>query len=178
MDIGSIFLILALFILVIIFISRPLLERKAIHLSSATKELSSLMAERDQLVTAIQDLDEDYHLGKIPVDTYPTQRQDLLQKGADILRQIDTYQPAPANLPPQARMTASLSSPQILADDSAAQVTKNGGAVPPVPDDELEQRIAARRRVISEKASGFCPRCGRPVHASDRFCPKCGTTLV
>ncbi|NJD58819.1 MAG: hypothetical protein C3F13_06135 [Anaerolineales bacterium] len=31
---------------------------------------------------------------------------------------------------------------------------------------------------MSEKAAGFCPKCGKPVHASDRFCPKCGATLI
>lgn len=55
-------------------------------------------------------------------------------------------------------------------------VRVNGNGVK-VPDDELEQAIARRRRVRKEKAVGFCPRCGDPVHQSDRFCPKCGAQL-
>jgi NADH pyrophosphatase NudC (nudix superfamily) len=43
--------------------------------------------------------------------------------------------------------------------------------------DDLEALIAARRRARQEKASGFCPNCGKPVQESDRFCPKCGARL-
>src|SRR3989337_3677596 len=93
MDIGSIFLILALLVLVGLFIGRPLFERKAISVSEEEHELSSLLAERDRLLNALQELDFDYSLGKIPEDDYPAQRALLVQKGADILRQLDTYQP-------------------------------------------------------------------------------------
>jgi predicted amidophosphoribosyltransferase len=31
---------------------------------------------------------------------------------------------------------------------------------------------------MQEKAGGFCPKCGRPIHVSDRFCPRCGATLA
>jgi hypothetical protein len=45
-------------------------------------------------------------------------------------------------------------------------------------DDDLEKLLADRRRARREKAAGFCPRCGGPVHKSDRFCPKCGGKIA
>ena len=178
MDIGSIFLILALLIPVVIFISRPLFERATTKISDSGRDLSTLLAERDQVVATIQELDDDYNLGKIPSENYPSQRLTLLQNGADILRQIDTFQMSPIRVTAEDRLEAAIMARRTTLDAASTAVKKNGNAVPPVPDDDLEQRIAIRRRTMNEKAGGFCPKCGRPVHASDHFCPRCGAVLV
>ncbi len=178
MDIGSIFLILALLIPVVIFIIRPLVERRSTSFSPEEQEISSLLAERDRVVSTIQELDDDYILGKIPADNYPSQRQSLLQTGAYILRKIDAFQPAPVVAAAEDRLEAAIVAHRISRDGVVSTARKNGNAVPPVPDDDLEQRIASRRRTRQGKAGGFCPKCGRPVQAEDRFCPKCGATLV
>jgi hypothetical protein len=178
MDIGSIFLILALLIPVAIFISRPLLERSATSVSHAEQDISTLLARRDQVVATIQELDDDYNLGKLPAENYPSQRQTLLQNGADILRQIDGYQLSPGPGTAEDRLEAAIIARRLTLDANHSPARKNGNAVPPVPDDDLEQRIASRRRTMQGKAGGFCPKCGRPVQAADRFCPRCGATLV
>jgi hypothetical protein len=177
MDIGSIFLILAILIPVVIFIYRPFMDRKISAASDGDKDISNLLAERDQVVALLQELDDDYHLGKIPSEIYPTERQVLLQNGADILRQIDAYQTAIATETPEDRLEAAIIARRATSDGVQNGTRKNGNAVPPVPDDDLEQRIASRRRSMQGKAAGFCPKCGRPVQAADRFCPKCGATL-
>lgn len=178
MDIGSIFLILALLILVIIYISRPLMERSSTSVTHEEQDISTLLAKRDQVVASVQELDDDYNLGKIPKENYPAQRLTLLQKGAEILRQIDTHQISPIFETAENRLEAAIVARRLTLDGTLASSRKNGNAVPPVPDDELEQRIASRRRSMQEKAGGFCPKCGLPVQASDRFCPRCGATLV
>jgi hypothetical protein len=178
MDIGSTFLILALLIPVLIYISRPLMERSSASGSLPEQDISNLLAERDQVVATIQELDDDYTLGKIPSESYPDQRLTLLQKGADILRQIDDHQLAPNTLTAADRLEAAIVARRFTLDATHAPARKNGNAVPPVPDDDLEQRIASRRRSMQEKAGGFCPKCGRPIHVSDRFCPRCGATLA
>jgi hypothetical protein len=178
MDIGSLFLLLALVIPVVIYISRPLLEHPAIKLSDSEKDISTLLAERDRVVTTIQELDDDYNLGKIPSENYPSQRLVLLQNGAEILRQIDAHQTTPVIATTEDRLEAAFVARRRTLDSTPASGKKNGSAVPPIPDDDLEQRIAIRRRTMSEKAAGFCPRCGKPVHAADNFCPKCGATLA
>lgn len=178
MDIGSIFLILALLIPVVIYIGRPLLETSPAGVSHSDQDISTLLASRDQVVTAIQDLDDDYNLGKIPEEIYSEKRSDLLENGAKVLRQIDATQVATTRSTPEDLLEDAIIARRLTLETSAIPAKKNGNAVPPVPDDDLEQRIASRRRMMNEKAGGFCPKCGRPVHISDRFCPKCGTELA
>ena len=79
MDIGSIFLILALLILVVIFISRPFFERSITRVTHSERDISTLLAKHEQMVATIQELDDDYNLGKIPAENYPAQRLTLLQ---------------------------------------------------------------------------------------------------
>ena len=178
MDIGSIFLIFALLIPVVIFISRPLIERSLTSANHKDQDISTLLASLDQVVATISELDDDYTLGKIPSDSYPAQRLALLQNGADILRQIDTIRTSAASDSAEARLEAAVATQRQGIEANHSNGRKNGNAVPPVPDDDLEQRIASRRRSMQEKAAGFCPKCGRPVQVNDHFCPKCGASLV
>lgn len=192
MDIGLIFLTLTLLVLVGLFVSRPLFERgKQVGPAGSTgqvdHDLSALLAERDRILNALQELDFDYTLGKIPEEDYPFQRADLLQRGAAVLRRLDEMQAqAPAD-DAEARIEAVIAARR--ADAQAAPATpvfipgngrqKNSAALQvAAPDDEIEAVLANRRRLRKEKAAGFCPQCGDPVQKSDRFCPNCGKTLA
>jgi ribosomal protein S27AE len=198
MDIGSIFLILALLILVGLFISRPLFERKAIAVSQEEHEFSFLMAERDRILTALQELDFDHALGKIPEADYPAQRASLLQRGATILRQLDKYDHKSSQGDWESQIEAAIAarrretgrqfnrrgpSYRSSAPKGAEQDVQESGAEPASQlsgtnvDDDLEAQIAARRRVKQGKAAGFCPQCGRAVQKSDKFCPNCGASV-
>ena len=178
MDIGSLFLILGLFILVGLFVARPFFERTARVVSQEEQDLSALMAERDRVLNALQELDFDFALQKIPEAEYPAQRAILLQKGVEILRQIDAYQPQAAATDVEARIEAAIAARRAdAARQPAVRPAAAAAAVIESPDDELERLLASRRRQRSEKAAGFCPQCGGPVQKSDRFCPRCGATL-
>ena len=203
MDIGSIFLILALLLLVGLFVSRPLFERRAVAVSREEHELSFLMAERDRILTALQELDFDHSLGKIPAEDYPGQRAALLQRGADILRQMDQYGDKVSEADWEAQMEAAIAARRretgrqaqrrrtpwqsraaVVADDDKVEDDNQVEDDDQVKahdhveaDDDLEAQIAARRRSKREKAAGFCPQCGRAVQKSDQFCPKCGERL-
>src|SRR5215212_3557064 len=95
MQITALFFTLAILILVGIYLYAPFMERRARRVTEEEHELSTLLAERDRVINSLQELDFDYKLGKIPEEDYPSQRAGLLQKGADILRQIDTLAPQP-----------------------------------------------------------------------------------
>jgi NADH pyrophosphatase NudC (nudix superfamily) len=132
-------------------------------------ELSALLAERDRVINSLQELDFDYKLGKIPEEDYPAQRSSLLQKGADILRRIDSIAPEPASVQDvDARIEKAIAARRADASLVKAEVS----------EDDLEAMIAARRKGRRERSSGFCPKCGKPIMASDRFCPACGKSLV
>lgn len=168
MQITAIFFTLAILILVAIYLYAPFMERRARRVTEEEHELSTLMAERDRVVNSLQELDFDFKLGKIPEEDYPAQRASLLQKGADLLRKIDTIAPQPVSVQDaDARIERA-----IAARRADASVNR-----PEPTDDDLESMIQARRKGRKEKSSGFCPKCGKPVMISDRFCPSCGKSL-
>jgi hypothetical protein len=168
MELTAIFLSLAVLIVVGVYLYAPFMERRARRVTEEEHELSALMAERDRVITSLQELDFDFKLGKIPQEDYPVQRAGLLQKGADILKQIDTLAPQPTSAQDtEARLERAIAARR--ADAAIARVE--------VADDELEAMISARRKGRTNKSAGFCPRCGKPVMVSDRFCPSCGKSL-
>lgn len=195
MDIGSLLLILALLLLVGMFIARPLVNRESAVRSPESDqvdhELSSLLAERDRILTALQELDFDHALGKIPEEDYPVQRALLVQQGAEVYRQLDRLEITEAGDDMEARIEAAIAARRrltampglvqgrgrmpVLEAEGATAV--GGGSNLSAADDELEVLLADRRRTRPDKSAGFCPQCGRPVQKSDRFCPKCGKAL-
>lgn len=189
MDLGSIFLILALLILVGMFIGRPLFEQKReISTVGAIDERehqrSALLAERDRILNAIQELDFDNALGKIPAEDYPGQRQRLLVNGAAVLRQLDALETGapPDDASAEDLLEAAIAARRVeqiehTAVDHTSDDLVGRAASADVEDDELEAMLARRRRARQEKAAGFCHKCGGPVRKSDKFCPKCGAKI-
>jgi hypothetical protein len=191
MEIGSIFLILALLLLVGLFVGRPFLADKQSQeavptLDQADHERSSLLAERDRLLHALKELDFDYALGKIPEEDYPPQRALLMQQGVEILRKLDALQPDEEPVSAEERLEAAIAARRAELKGMAQPVSGNGktssawvaSAVVAAPDDELEVMLSNRRRIRQDKAAGFCPKCGTPLQKSDQFCPKCGARIV
>lgn len=176
MDIGALLLLLAVIVGVAFFVARPFLEHSRISIASpAEHELSSLLAERDRLITALQELDFDYTLGKIPADDYPATRADLLQRAADALRRLDAFQASSANASgAESRVEAAVAARRA---DAAIRRAAAAPVAALSEEDALEDLLAARRAARLEKAAGFCPKCGKPVTRADKFCPHCGKSL-
>lgn len=172
MDLGAILLLVALLIAVGLYLAAPLLGHPRRPVAQETLEASSLMAERDRVIAALQELDFDYKLGKVPPEDYPAQRSSLLEKGADVLRQLD------ALLPAVQAATREQLDPNSRMERAAAAGRADAAAVPnSLEDDHIESMLAARRAVRRAKSAGFCPRCGKPVLVTDEFCAHCGRRL-
>jgi hypothetical protein len=168
MELTAIFFSLAVLILVGIYLYAPFMERRARRVTEEEHELSALMAERDRVINALHELDFDFKLGKIPEEDYPVQRSTLLQKGADILRKIDSLAPQATSSPDtEARLERAIAVRRADAPLARIEVT----------DDDLESLISSRRKSRTKKSAGFCPKCGKPVMITDRFCPSCGKSL-
>ncbi len=168
-SIGSIFLILAVLVGVVFYVTQPYAGRRLRRMTSETHEVSALLAERDRVVNALQELDFDFKLNKIPAEDYPAQRAALLQKGAEILKQLDALHISESAASAEDRVEKAVAARRADASASSAESAPD--------DDQIEAMIAARRSGRKEKAGGFCPRCGKPVLSSDRFCPSCGKSL-
>lgn len=168
MEIAAILLTFGVIILVGLYLYAPLLERQGRRVTAEEHELSSLLAERDRVVNSLQELDFDFKLGKIPEGDYPAQRASLLQKGADILRNIDSFSPQSGSAQDtESRLEKAVASRRADASAKQAEIT----------DDDLETMIVSRRKARKNKSAGFCPKCGKPVLISDKFCPSCGKSL-
>ena len=168
MELTAIFFSLAVLILVGMYLYAPFIERRARRVTEEEHELSALMAERDRVINSLQELDFDFKLGKIPEEDYPIQRSTLLQKGADILRKIDTLAPSSTQVDTETRIEQAIAARRADASVAKSQVS----------DDDLESLISTRRKGRKDKSVGFCPRCGKPIMATDRFCPSCGKSLT
>lgn len=184
MDLGSVFVILSLLLLVGLFIARPFLEARPSKAKAPTtnqQQVSALLAERDQVLNALQELDFDAALGKIPQEDYPAQRAALLQHGAEVLQQLDALRGGSQS--PQGaenRIEEAVSKMRADAPGNPQAAPDNPQAAPGKrpAEDELEILLAGRRRERQGKAGGFCPRCGGAIQKNDRFCPKCGMKTV
>jgi NADH pyrophosphatase NudC (nudix superfamily) len=171
MELGSIFLVLAVIVIVGIYLYAPFTTRSRHSRKNESNEVSALKAERDRVINSLQELDFDHNLGKIPAEDYPAQRALLLQKGADVLRKLDDLAPAAASaINAEARIEQATAA-------GRADTGSNSPALITVNDDDLESMIAARRKQHKSKSAGFCPKCGKPVLVSDKFCPSCGKSL-
>jgi hypothetical protein len=202
--IGSLFLVLAVALVVVIFVMQPFVKRQELPAAAEQKaahqqdhQRSALLAERDRVLTALQELDFDNAMGKVPAEDYTEQRAALLHRGADVMRRLDSNSANPGSADAmEARIEATIASRRAdsataeaavavaaaggaasaagaaTAGAATAVVVSNGGNA----RDELESLIASRKRQRKESAAGFCPRCGRPVQKSDKFCSRCGAT--
>ena len=189
MDYGSLFLILALLIVVGWFIARLLFERQATIVTAVPDQqdhtISTLLAERDRILNALQELDFDHTLGKIPEEEYPVQRAILVQQGAQVLRQLDEFNQQTASQDQEARLEAAIAArradagrPVSIGPDGHTAASSSKVSQVVEADDDVEAILAARRRERQGKSGGFCPNCGRSIQKSDRFCPKCGQNLA
>lgn len=167
MDTGSILVLVAMAILTAAIILRPFIKstgKSNGSLVTDSKEkdqkdhqISSLLAEKERLLNAIQELEFDHQTGKIPDELFPEQRMELLQNAASVLQKLSDLGIDTAGVHPDTNSTT-----------KSKTVTEY---------DDLEELIARRRTSRKEKTTGFCPKCGKIINENDRFCPKCGTTI-
>ena len=190
MDLGSILLILALLIIVIFLISRPFIQTASLDSYAAVDqeehEISELLAERDQVIDALRELEFDNAIGKIPEEDYPHQRNMMIDHGTSVLKSIDEYvgeheaSLSQTDMEVDERLEYAISerrNAQLALSDENEPVSESGKVAPIDPDDDLEVMIADRKRARNDKSAGFCSRCGGPIQKSDKFCFKCGATL-
>ena len=96
MSVAGLFLLIMLFASVAIVVLWPLLQSqdKAIPAEQSEGQptlsaLAQLQAEHEAVLISVRDLDFDYQTGKLTEDEYLAQRERLMQRGVEILKQID-----------------------------------------------------------------------------------------
>lgn len=168
MELGAIFLVLAVLVAVGMYLYAPFVSRTRRLSTDEMHEVSALKAEQDRVINALQELDFDFKLGKIPAEDYPEQRASLLKKGSEILRKLDELEPAISSARDvESRIEKAAAAKRADASSKSAELS----------DEDIEAMIVARRKQHKSKSAGFCPSCGKPVLAADNFCPSCGKSL-
>jgi len=150
MTFASLLVVFSIFILAGLFILRPFLVKAEFSGRSSSSLFDSLIAERERLLSSIEELDLELELNKISSQEHSRNREILLAEAAEVLRQLDKV-----HKPGKTKKTPS----------------------PARSDDDLEKMIAARRKELMAGKSRTCPNCGQPVKGTDKFCSHCGETL-
>ncbi len=167
MEIGAIFFILALLLLVTSYVARPLIARTSTPFGRANPKLSRLQAQRERVLDSIQELEADHDMGKVLPSEYRALRQQLATQGAMVLRQIDDLGGGA-----EAALEAELES-------RVAELRLSRQVASPTPEAALEAELESRVTALKERRSGgFCPECGTEAQAGDRFCSNCGHALA
>ncbi len=94
MSIAGLFLLIMLFASVAIVVIWPLLQSQDKTAGepenhAAPSTLAQLQSQHEAFLISVRDLDFDYQTGKLTEAEYLAQRESLMQRGVDILRQID-----------------------------------------------------------------------------------------
>jgi hypothetical protein len=148
MTFSSLIIVLFIFLLVGLIIFRPFLDQEMTLGSAGSSRYDSLLAERERLYAAIEELDLNLELNKISKQEYTNGRNELLANAASVLKKIEEH-------PLSAR--------------------KDPDAIPPDPDDaNLERMIAERRQALKAARVDVCPSCGEAISPEDQFCSSCG----
>ena len=93
MELGAILLIGALAVAVAAFVAEPVVKSRGVYAAAFDKRVSELQAERDRALAMLQELEMDRSLGKVTDEDYGVQRQLMVQRGADALRELDQLTP-------------------------------------------------------------------------------------
>jgi len=96
MSIGGVILLVAFLIGIAAIVLWPLLQDRREGTESgepgALSGIAKLQAQHEAILLAVRDLDFDHQTGKLTTDDYHEQREALIQRGVETLKQIDTYQ--------------------------------------------------------------------------------------
>ena len=130
---------------------RPFLVTTDTGGRAGTSMRDSLVAERDRLFLAIEEIDLEFELEKISFEEHKRNRDILLYEAASVLKKLD-------NLP-------------------KSSLANRKKTAPVQDDDYLEKMIANRRRQLKGEMSQMCPHCGEAVEQGGQFCSQCGGAL-
>jgi hypothetical protein len=148
MDIGSILIGIALGIAVAAYIAKPLIQHEGQLVTEVDRHLSELQAERDRVLSRILELDMDFTMGKLLEADFRTQRDALVLRGAEVLKELEA---------------------EVGVEAADGQVARL--------EDEIEAAVAKIRNKDDAGTIEFCTSCGERVQSGDRFCTRCGTPV-
>ncbi len=181
MTIGSIFLGLALLVLVGLYVARPILKPAPPSVSYMTP-YQALIAQKEAILVQIRSLDFDYDTGIMNEADYQRQREEFMVEAEDIYRKLDEIEERGDIAEAVTVGQPAGSTADFESEIEAAIASRRSQAAPLAP--ESNQPIAKApassqpQPATSNGKSKYCPECGRPTDPADKFCANCGHKLL
>ena len=151
MEFSSLLIVIFIFVLSGFIIMRPFLVEEKTTRKSGSSRTDSLTAEKERLLLAIEELDQEFELEKISSVEHNRNRDILLSEAAEVIKQLDKLQKTGSS--------------------------KKKTSTPPKADDGLERMINERRQQLKSEKSLKCPKCEKAVGEGAQFCSHCGEAL-
>jgi len=151
------------FVGVLSFVSNPLLHKvRTIALTSEDTALRNLEHEKFNIYTQIKEADFEYEMGKLSYRDYRYQRQELMEKAAEIIDEIEQYSNG---------NTEHTTDTSTSEDGESRRCPECDSVVPP---------DAKFCTLCGTPLTGkhYCPECGAENPATGNFCSRCGEGLV
>jgi hypothetical protein len=147
----SLVVLIFVFLLSGIVIMRPFLEDMEGEIAAGDEsgEVDALVAEKERLLSAIEELDRDQQLSRISDNDYSISRESLVRQAAQIFQLLD-------------QMKIALEETPIKSE---------------VDDQELAGYIESSWNEIDLEGIRICGSCGSQVAENDLFCRQCGEKL-
>lgn len=171
-------LVIALLIssVAILAVAWPLLKKGPTPVLVEDDRLVELLHRKDQVMTAIKDLEFDYRVGKLSEEDYQLYDQRLRRQAVGLLQQIEKVAPEAA------RLDASLEE-AILRQRKVASVTESAAPMSiATPQSSTPVMTANTQHVVATavQPSGnlrFCTNCGNQLAPHHKFCSNCGVAV-
>jgi len=151
MEFGSVLIVIFIFLLSGLYILRPFLISTDTGGGAGSTTRDLLVAEKERLLLAIEELDLEFELKKISSDEHTRNREVLLVEAVTVMKELDNL---PKNEAAKRKETATVRE-----------------------SDNLEKMIADRRKQLKGDKSIKCPHCGEAVDKDGQFCSHCGGAL-
>jgi hypothetical protein len=143
-QLGTLLLGLALLVVVGLIIALPLFDRRRPAVQAPSRRVA-LETERGEIVRAIRELDFDHHTRKIDDADYTRLREDYVQRGAHVLRELSALNERDADEEIEQRVSV-LRSAKPSQEAQTARICPSCGSIVGATDN-------------------FCGKCGRPLTA-------------
>ena len=138
-------------------------ENKSEH--PVVEKLNTLNNQKENLFTAIREIEFDYGLGKLSKEDFEELNSKYKIEAASVLKEIE---------PLESQYTKEDLSSDI--EQEIMSYRKSGGANNNI-DFELEKEISMFRSSPNASTANNCSKCGAEYNLEDVFCSKCGEKL-
>jgi rubrerythrin len=142
LPLGTYLLALALVLVLGLVIALPLFDRKRPAVKPPSRR-ESLERERQDIIRAIRELDFDHRTGKINDEDYKIIRDSHVQRGAQVLRDLNA-----------------------LEEVDIDEVIETKVAALRKTRDEAEDNHCPKCNALVSEADKFCPQCGHALKPS------------